>query len=88
VDKWNLGSLARVLALGLIALSPTSVDLGTAKVDGQVVLGRTIAGVTGALGRPAQWFAAQQHFTMRFGLPWNVQVLFGASASRYVRRTS
>jgi len=34
VDKWNLGSLARVLALGLIALSPTSVDLGTAKVDG------------------------------------------------------
>jgi len=44
--------------------------------------------VTGALGRPAQWFAAQQHFTMRFGLPWNVQVLFGASASRYVRRTS
>ena len=74
-----MGYFARVrtaVALGLIALSPPSIDLGTAKVDGRVVLGRTMAGVTAALGSPTQSFPAQQRSTMRYGSPWNVQVLF------------
>lgn len=71
-----VGRVRTAVALGLIALSPPSIDLGTGKVDGHVVLGRTMAGVTAALGQPTQSFPAQQPSTMRYGSPWNVQVLF------------
>ena len=74
-----MGYFARVrpvVALGLLALTPTSIDLGTAKMDGHVVLGRTVAGVTAALGRPAQRLRSKQHYTLRYGSPWDIQVLF------------
>lgn len=44
-----------------------SIDLATGNVDGHRVLGRTIAGVTAALGRPGYRTGARSHYTLGWG---------------------
>ena len=66
-----------------LAPEPTrTIDLATARLNEQAVLGRTVAGVTAALGRPALRVRGTKRYTLRYdSLPpslgsWGLTVLF------------
>ena len=49
-------------AVGARAAAGHTIDLGTGRVDGHRILGRSIAGVTAALGRSDFRFGVPRHF--------------------------
>jgi len=80
------------VAFGLIAAaagaSVHSFDLGSGFVDGHRVLGRSVAGVTAALGRPAYRHDTRSRYVLGYRLPpATVEVLFRQAAGRLVART-
>ena len=55
------------LPAGAAGASRTTVDLATGSVNGHLVLGRTIAGVTAALGRPDFRGGSRSHYVIGWG---------------------
>jgi hypothetical protein len=55
------------LPAGALSASARTIDLTTATVDGHRILGRTIAGVTAALGRPDFREGSRSHYVVGWG---------------------
>lgn len=80
------------VALGVAAAaagaSVRSFDLGSGFVDGHRVLGKSVAGVTAGLGRPAYRHETRSRYVLGYRLPpATVEVLFRRAAGRLVART-
>jgi hypothetical protein len=64
------------------ALPARTIDLASGRLGGSTILGRTVAGVTAALGRPDQRIHGVARYTLRYEPPssqrasWGVQILF------------
>ena len=69
------------LPAGAMGATTHTVDLATGRVDGHRVLGRTIAGVTAALGRPDFRSGLRPRYTLGWGtLPnFSIEVFFHPS---------
>lgn len=65
-----------VLALpaGAAGASGHTVDLTTGRLDGRTILGRTVAGVTAALGRPDFHGGSRQTYMLGWGVRPNFSV--------------
>ena len=61
--------------------APHSVDLATGEIDGHQVLGRTVAGVTTALGRPDFRSGPSSRYRVGWGTParFSTEVIFRRS---------
>jgi hypothetical protein len=72
-----------VLAAGAQAAPQHSVDLATGRVDGSRILGRTIAGVTAALGRPDFRVGPQSRYRIGWGdrSNFSIEVIFHKSGA-------
>lgn len=68
-------------AAGARGATHHTVDLTTGRVDGHPILGRTIAGVTAALGRPDFRVGPQSHYRIGWGDRFNfsIEVIFRRS---------
>jgi hypothetical protein len=68
-------------AVGARAAAGQTVDLGTGRVNGHRILGRSIAGVTAALGRPDFRVGVPRHFVIGWGSQQNfaIEVMFRPS---------
>ena len=55
-----------------------TIDLSTGRVDGQRILGRTVAGVTAALGRPDFRTGPRAHYALGWGdrRDFSIRVIF------------
>lgn len=71
-----LVAAAAVLALPAAAAgeSGRSVDLASGRLDGRTILGRTVAGVTAALGRPDFHAGSRQTYMLGWGARPNFSV--------------
>jgi hypothetical protein len=69
---------ALVLPASAAGASAHTVDLATGTVDGHRILGRTIAGVTAALGRPDFRQGSRVHYAVGWGMrpDFSFEVLF------------
>src|SRR3979409_1592800 len=87
------GSMKRLLvvcALGMLALPAVgaqatrshTVELATGRIDGHAILGRTVAQVTAALGRPDFRVGPHSRQRIGYGTPSNfsTEVIFRPSA--------
>jgi hypothetical protein len=75
-----------VLALpagGAYGATGHTVDLSSGRVDGHLILGRTIAGVTAALGRPDFRVGPQSRYRIGWGdrSNFSIQVIFRRSGN-------
>lgn len=63
---------------GATAATSHTIDLATGNVDGHRILGRTLAGVTSALGRPHYHSGPRSHYTLGWGRrpSFSVEVFF------------
>jgi len=75
-----LGVLA-LPAVGAQATSGHTVDLENGRVDGHLVLGRTVAQVTAALGRPDFRVGPRSRYRIGYGTPsdFSTEVIFRRS---------
>jgi len=75
-------AVAAVPMAGARAATSHSVDLASGRVDGQQILGRTIAGVTAALGRPDFRIGPTSRSRIGWGTPsrFSTEVIFRPSA--------
>jgi len=66
---------------GANAATGHTVDLASGRLDGRRILGRTVAGVTAALGRPDFHAGPQNRYRVGWGSPndFSIEVLFRAS---------
>ncbi|HEU5211778.1 MAG TPA: hypothetical protein VFU10_03340 [Gaiellaceae bacterium] len=89
--------MQRLIALVAVAFALTAAaagasvhrfDLGSGFVDGHRILGRSVAGVTAALGRAAYRHSSRSRYVIGYRLPpATVEVLFRRAAGRLVART-
>lgn len=83
-----LVAVAFALAAAAAGASVHSFDLGSGFVDGHRILGRSVAGVTAVLGRPAYRHGSRTRYVLGYRLPpATVEVLFRRAGGRLVART-
>jgi hypothetical protein len=77
---WTAGALAAP------AVAPRTFDLATARVDGHRLLGRSVPGVTAALGRPGERVRGDRRYVLRYDSlgsgRWGVTILFRRDRDR------
>ena len=73
--------LMLAVASGATAAGSNTIDLTTGNVDGHRILGRTVAGVTAALGRPDYQTGIRSHLTLGWGRrpSFSIEVFFRPS---------
>ena len=73
-----IGLAALALSSGAAGAVPRTVDLATSTVDGHRVLGRTVAGVTAALGRPDFRSGQRSRYVLGWGgrPNFSIEVIF------------
>ncbi|MBA3331138.1 MAG: hypothetical protein H0T39_09760 [Actinobacteria bacterium] len=73
-----------VLAGPATSAPPTHLDLATGRVDGRLVLGRSVAGVTASLGLPPRRSPGRARYTLEYGPPgdFSLRVHFRRSGGR------
>jgi hypothetical protein len=75
-----------VLPPGAVGASGHTLDLATGRVDGHSILGRTVAGVTAALGRPDFHGGNRQSYMLGWGARPNFLVEVRFRRARGVER--